>query len=127
MKLQEIIICQIKDREGFPVFLNLLEENNIKFSVQPVPEEVYEYAQTISCRKELISIKQPQKVSHEDECWSDSGEEEDIKPAAVSSLSVQTELWLEYAFPLLGNNVSSTKQNLIHTEREDFVLVRIFK
>jgi hypothetical protein len=119
-KLKEILICQIKDREGFSVFLRLLEEHGVQFSEQPVPEEVYEYARTVSCIKELVSIKQ--EFDSGDECWSDEEAKVD-----VNSLPVQTQLCLRYAFPLPDTPAVAVNQNLVHTQREDFVLVRIFK
>lgn len=127
-RLQEILICQIKDREGFPVFLDLLKREvegggGIRFSVEEISKEVYEYANRISCEKELLSC-QRRIMKEEVRKRSKMREEEE------SLEEVETELWLSYYFPtsniIEAEGGERRSRNLVTTSVESFVLVRIF-
>ncbi len=116
---KEITVCQIKDREGFPVFLEQLREKGIHHTVEAIPDAVYHYAQQISCERHLVKV-------------SDGG------VPATSAISSQShvkefETWSEYHFPLdsesgrlLEDDSRTHKRGLVKSAIDSFVLVRIY-
>jgi len=47
-KCKEVIICQIRDREGFQTFQSRLSQLQIPFEIEEISAEVYEFAQRIT-------------------------------------------------------------------------------
>ena len=46
---KEVIICQMRDREGFAELLSTLTALNMKYTMEEIPEELYDVAQRIRC------------------------------------------------------------------------------
>ena len=152
---QEVIICQIQDREGFQDLLRKLNSLSIKYTLEEVPLQVYEYAQKI----EVIS------VPHHAELFHYHGNQPSSLPCASSTAcgmmshgaQEESEAFIKktYTFPpLLEEEVTSCsadvaedtvagslesaspgyayrgcqgKQRLIETDRESFRLLRAFR
>ena len=116
---KEITVCQIKDREGFPVFLEKLQEKGIRHTVEAIPEAVYHYAQQILCERYLVKV-------------SDGGIPATSAVPSQSNVK-EFETWSEYHFPvesesseLLEDDSPTQKSGLIKSAIDSFVLVRIY-
>ena len=101
--MKEVVIIQISDREGFQSLVEKLRAKDLKFTVEPVPEECFSYAQGITCRK-LSSVKGRGAIKE--------GEHES---------------WFEYHFPHPSQSYChSSNGSLLKTSSESFSLLRIF-
>jgi len=48
---KKVVICQMRDREGFSELLTRLQTMDIAYQVHEVTEEQYTFAQSIKCKK----------------------------------------------------------------------------
>jgi hypothetical protein len=107
-RMKEIIICQIGDREGFSVLLELLSKNGIAHKIDKrICDDIIQYAQRIYCRKSQ-------------------------DPILCKHGQVETSLFLEYFFPspLLDSIPSEAKygkMNLIKSSIDSFCFLHVFK
>jgi predicted nicotinamide N-methyase len=115
-RLKEIIICQIGDREGFSVLLDLLEKNGIAHKVEnKISDDIVEYAQRIHCRESQVPVKKKEVTIPREH-------------GQVEQLS----LFLEYLFPnpslepsLLDSGYE--RRNLIKSSMDSFSFLHIYK
>ncbi len=109
---KEVIICQIRDREGFQAFQGRLQSLHIPYEIEEISEELYEFAQQIG-RMNAMSISQ-EEVNAE-----------------------STKQSIAYYFPLHPSSTTSiadqnhpyhtARKGLLKTNKESFVILRTRK
>jgi predicted nicotinamide N-methyase len=137
---EEVVIIQIKDREGFDRFLKRLVELDIRHTVEAVSEEVYVTAQHISARslgghERREGVEQLSAVS----CSREGGDEESVgcvREFTFPSGLVRDAVSRAEVFAATGERIPHKEdmhlpieegRGLIRTDREAFVVVRATK
>ena len=138
-KCEEVVIIQIKDREGFDRFLNRLVELDIRHTVEVVSEDVYVTAQHISARslgrrERREGVEQLSSMS----CSREVDDEQSVgcvREFAFPSYLVRDAVSRADMFAASGERMPHKEyahlpievRGLIRTDREAFVVVRATK
>jgi hypothetical protein len=129
---KEVIIIQIGDRAGFSLMLTRLEYLGIKYTVEVVSEEIYDTAQQIGQKQSgsLHSVGADYTNYHEGEVRFEKTFQfnSDMIQSAIDRCEMEEPNGpMDSCYPdtLITPTMKASRTNLIKTNRESFVLLRV--